>query len=75
MHALLDHPVVLLLVSFAFLWTATRLGAWLQRRRGPLDETGRADFDIVLGATLTLLSLLVGFSFSMASSRYDQRKN
>ena len=29
----------------------------------------------MLGATLTLLSLLIGFSFSMAVSRYDQRKN
>src|SRR5450432_1697802 len=75
MHTLLDHPIVLLLVSFAFLWIATRLGAALQVRHGALDESGRGDFDIVLGATLTLLSLLVGFSFSMASSRYDQRKN
>ncbi len=50
------------------------MGAALQVRRGILDEAGRADFDIVLGASLTLLSLLVGFSFSMASSRYDERK-
>ena len=75
MQTLLDHPIVLLLVSFVILWTATRLGASLQIRRGPLNESERADFDIVLGATLTLLSLLVGFTFSMASSRYDQRKN
>ncbi len=27
------------------------------------------------GATLTLLALIIGFSFSMAVSRYDQRKN
>jgi hypothetical protein len=33
------------------------------------------DFDILLGATLTLLVLIVGFTFSMAVSRYDQRKN
>ncbi|SPE28424.1 conserved exported hypothetical protein [Burkholderiales bacterium] len=30
---------------------------------------------MVLGATLTLLGLLIGFSFSMAVGRYDQRKN
>ena len=29
---------------------------------------------IVVGATLTLLGLLIGFSFSMAINRYDQRK-
>lgn len=75
MHTLLDHPILLLLVSFAYLWMATRLGAALQVRHGPLDKARRGDFDVVLGATLTLLSLLVGFSFSMASSRYDQRKN
>jgi hypothetical protein len=74
MHTLLDHPIVLLVVSFALLWALTRLGAAQQGRRGPLDEAGRADFDIVLGATLTLLGLLIGFSFSMASSRYDERK-
>jgi hypothetical protein len=35
----------------------------------------REDFDIVLGASLTLMGLIVAFSFSMAVSRYDQRKN
>lgn len=74
MRPLLDHPIVLFLVSLAFLGMAARLGATLQVRNAPLDATARGDFDIVLGATLTLLSLLVGFSFSMASSRYDQRK-
>ncbi len=72
---LLDHPVVLYVLSFGFLWLATRLGAALQRRHGPMDEERTGDFDIVVGATLTLLSLIVAFSFSMASSRYDQRKN
>jgi hypothetical protein len=75
MYTLLDHPIALFVVSCVFFWGATRLGAALQVKRGPLDASGRGDFDIVLGATLTLLSLLVGFTFSMASSRYDQRKN
>jgi hypothetical protein len=35
----------------------------------------RHEFGIILAATLTLLSLLIGFSFSMAANRYDQRKN
>ena len=29
----------------------------------------------MLAATLTLLGLIIGFSFSMATSRYDLRKN
>jgi len=75
MYMLLNHPIELLLVTFVLLWAATRFGAALQVWHGPLDHERRADYDIVLGASLTLLSLLVGFSFSMASSRYDQRKN
>ena len=75
MKFLLDHPVLFLLVLLTVLGSATRLGAALRTSYGPLDEGKRSDFDIVLGATLTLLSLIVGFSFSMAASRYDLRKN
>jgi len=35
----------------------------------------REDFGLILAAALTLLRLIIGFSFSMATSRYDQRKN
>jgi hypothetical protein len=41
----------------------------------PFKEGEQADFDTVLTASLTLLALIIGFSFSMAVSRYDQRKN
>ena len=33
------------------------------------------EFGIIQGATLTLLGLIIGFTFSMAVGRYDQRKN
>jgi hypothetical protein len=75
MEFLLDHPLLMLVATFVLLWATTRLGTRLQIWRGPLNEERRRDFDIVLGSTLTLLSLIVGFTFSMASSRYDQRKN
>jgi hypothetical protein len=42
---------------------------------GPAEKDKLADLDIVQTAILTLLALIVGFSFSMAVSRYDQRKN
>jgi hypothetical protein len=41
----------------------------------PLREEVRDDYGVALAATLTLLGLLIGFSFSMAVTRYDQRKN
>ena len=40
-----------------------------------MADEAREDFGIILAATLTLLGLIIGFSFSMAIGRYDQRKN
>jgi len=61
-------------VSLAVLWLAAQFGIWLGRKRG-LQETEREDFAVVQTATLTLLGLIIGFTFSMAMTRYDQRKN
>jgi hypothetical protein len=74
MPTLRDYPLVLFVVSLLVLWLCARLGASL-RRRGELDEAMREDFGVVLAATLTLLGLIIGFTFSMATTRYDLRKN
>src|SRR5215467_11965157 len=64
------------MAAFAALWLAALLSAlWGRRRRGRFVEDVRPDFNIVLTAALGLLGLVIGFSFSMAMSRYDQRKN
>jgi hypothetical protein len=47
----------------------------MRSRWKAFPEAGRGDFGIVLGAILTLLGLIIGFTFSMATTRYDQRKN
>ena len=39
-----------------------------------MQQDERDDFTLVINASLTLLALIIGFSFSMAVSRYDQRK-
>jgi hypothetical protein len=75
MQYLPDHPRVLFVVSFVVLWLAAEIGVLLSRWPRPLVEDERDNFTIVLSATLTLLGLIIGFSFSMATSRYDQRKN
>jgi hypothetical protein len=41
----------------------------------PIKEEDRSDLDLVISSSLTLLALIIGFSFSMAVGRYDQRKN
>ena len=72
---LTDYPIIFGLLSFLLLWLAAWIGVTFLRRHRELDEGVREDFGVVLAATLTLLGLILGFSFSMAVSRYDQRKN
>jgi hypothetical protein len=71
---LLNHPLVLALVSFLVLYGAALFGARLSQLRR-LTSKDLEQFNLVLGATLTLLGLIIGFAFSMAVGRYDQRKN
>jgi hypothetical protein len=71
----LNHPIFMFAVSVAAFWLGARLGAMFHARYGDLGESTLEDFKLVLGATLTLLGLIIGFTFSMAVSRYDQRKN
>jgi len=69
-----DYPTLLFVLASVALWLSARGGAFV-RRRYPLDDEMRQDFSVLLGASLTLLGLIIGFSFSMAAGRYDQRKN
>jgi hypothetical protein len=70
-----DYPLLVFVLSFFVLWLSVQIGASFLRRQRKLQEDIRGDFGVILGATLTLLGLIIGFSFSMAISRYDQRKN
>jgi lipopolysaccharide export LptBFGC system permease protein LptF len=74
MESFLNFPRLVFLISFLALWLAAWIGVQLNRRSRKLDEDARADFGVIQGATLTLLGLIIGFSFSMAIGRYDQRK-
>lgn len=71
----MNSPLLVLVWSFALLYLAAHIGDFLRDRVFSLKEDVRNDFSVVSGATLTLLGLLIGFSFSMAVNRYDQRKN
>lgn len=75
MSDLIRHPAILLVSLLVVLAVSTALGAFWLRRIRPLRSEGRDDFNIIQGATLTLLALLIGFTLSMAVGRYDQRKN
>jgi hypothetical protein len=71
---LLDYPILFFFVALAVLWTSVQVGLYW-RSKSPLADADREDFTAVQAAALTLLGLIIGFSFSMAISRYDLRKH
>jgi hypothetical protein len=75
MTQLVHHPVYLFILLIVVLSVAAGIGAIGLLRVVPLSEDARDNYNVVQGATLTLLALLIGFTLSMAVSRYDQRKN
>ena len=72
---LLNRPLFLFVVTFLLLWLAAWIGMAIRSRQHELPENVRADYGTIIGATLTLLGLLIGFTFSMATTRYDLRKS
>jgi hypothetical protein len=75
MRLIVDSPFVIFAVFLVAQWIAAYLGDFARTRRRPAKRDELADLDVVQTAVLTLLALIVGFSFSMAVSRYDQRKD
>src|SRR5579871_954123 len=72
---LIDRPLLLAIFGLVVMWLAAIGGARLRRRWGMIDDNFRQELNVILTAALTMLGVLVGFSFSMAASRYDLRKN
>ena len=73
MNGFLRHPFLVFLASFAAMALAALVAASASRRK--VEAELREDFGVVQAATLTLLGLIIGFSFSMALNRYDLRKS
>jgi|SRR5450432_1827366 hypothetical protein len=75
MGKLTNYPMLLFLLSLLLLWISAHAGAKFRKNRLRMEAEEREDFNVIVAATLTLLGLIIGFSFSMATARYDQRKN
>jgi hypothetical protein len=75
MPTLNDYPAAVFVLSLLLLWLCAWFGARHLAKFTPKGDEAREDLGTVLAAALTLLGLIIGFSFSMAISRYDQRKN
>jgi len=69
-----DNPFVVFVLALLFQGLAAFLGDFFRKRTRQFKQGERHDFDTVQAATLTILALIIGFTFSMAVSRYDQRK-
>lgn len=66
------YPVFCIIFIF---WGCSHIGQAFFRRGQTMDSNTQENFSVIQGATLTLLGLIIGFSFSMAITRYDLRKN
>jgi hypothetical protein len=69
------YPLAVLLVSLAGLSLSAWIGATGFASLREQVARHKDEFNVIQGATLTLLALIIGFTFSMALGRYDQRKN
>lgn len=75
MDSILNHPLLVLPVSFGLFWICSVLGNLIGRKIQKSGENVSDDFKFVLSVTLTLLGLIIGFTFSMAVNTYNLRKN
>ena len=76
MNNVTRYPILVFVISFFVLWLSVKIGVFFRRRRPKLEEEiSGEDLGLIQAAALTLLGLIIGFSFSMAVGRYDQRKN
>ena len=75
MTDLLDQPIGIFALALVALWLVTAAGAYLSALNAKRNERIPDDFGTILGSTLTLSALIIGFTFSMSISRYEQRKN
>src|SRR5215469_10381975 len=68
-------PFLVFPLAFFITWLSVWIGVFLRKRHQDMDNDLRRDFELIVASTLTLLGLIIGFSFSMAINRYYQRKN
>jgi hypothetical protein len=74
MTYMINHPRIFCFVCLIGMWAMARFGSWIRARFKVPEQEGAENLNLVVPATLTLLGLIIGFTFSMATTRYDQRK-
>ena len=68
-------PLLTCLVLMGLLLVAEEFGFRVKRRTRPgSDSIEKADIALILGAVLTLLALLLGFTYAMSERRFETRR-
>ena len=69
-------PALGSLLLIGVLFAASEAGYWLVRKRMEHESelVKKEDVALFLGAVLTLLALLLGFTYSMSMNRFDTRR-
>jgi hypothetical protein len=70
----INHPGLVFIVTLVALRISAWAGMALRAAHREMQDEDHDDLGMILGSTLTLLGLIIGFTFSMAISRYDLRK-
>ena len=73
MHDLARYPLLVFIVSLLVLWFSARVGAFVRNGNAPM-RTFRKIWKSSSPPPSPCWVLIIGFTFSMAISRYDQRK-
>ncbi|MEN3802753.1 hypothetical protein ABDZ32_19510 [Aeromonas veronii] len=68
-----DLSILIFLFSFPCLLVAIFVGRWVARNRAIGEDSD--EIKIVLGATLSLLALLIGFTLSMSITGFNNRQS
>src|SRR5579862_204175 len=68
------HPVFFFIVTLVLFTVTSIVGLRLRARRHMLLETEETSIRTLLGASLGLFGVLLGFTFSMANSRFEERR-
>jgi len=69
MRADFDSPLIVFAIALVVQGIAVYAGDLLRNRAQQLRQDERHDFDTVRATAMTLLALIIGFSFSMAVSK------
>ncbi|HQH71221.1 MAG TPA: DUF4239 domain-containing protein [bacterium] len=72
---LLNHYIwILTPVVVALIGLPVAIGSWIGQRAAPIERKSDQSVSTMVGALLGLLAFTLAFTFNMASSRYDTRR-